>query len=347
MANATSVIIAILLCLGLQAQEDFESRIASVEETLDRYYRGERLESAVERSTRGIEAYNARAKKLQAEIERERILLEQVMARGKEDRLRLEEMDKELKNLPSGTFQDVIKRKVDARNDLVRKVNDQSANNRRSADDYNALVARIQEEIEAERKRVLAVQDAVNARMASFETFTKAGQDALFFVQLNRLLAEVRQAQRTKPDDPMLAAAITKIRAFRRELAAWAEAGQALRPNGLVIVKALVGDEPCWFVVDTGAMDTILSSEIVDAVGYGGNLGKETSFSVVGGLRVTGLAFCIPRLEVGGQVVKDVRAFAVLPSDVGIDGLLGQSFLKSFAYFIDERKPEKLFLTPR
>ena len=134
---------------------------------------------------------------------------------------------------------------------------------------------------------------------------------------------------------------------LRRELAAWAEAGQALRPNGLVIVEALVVDEPCWFIVDTGAMDTIVSAEIVDAIGCRKSLGKQTSLSMIGGLRVMGYAFRIPQLEVSGRMLKEVPAAAVLPSDVGIDGLLGQSFLKAFVYCIDERKPEKLILSPR
>jgi len=34
-------------------------------------------------------------------------------------------------------------------------------------------------------------------------------------------------------------------------------------------------------------------------------------------------------------------------SDVGVDGLLGQSFLKRFVYTIDESREEKLILRPR
>jgi len=166
----------------------------------------------------------------------------------------------------------------------------------------------------------------------AFEAFKKAGQDLAFFTGLNRLLAEIREAQRKTPADPALQEALARVRAFRRELATWAEVGQSLRSNGLLIVGALVEDEPCWFVVDTGAMDTILSPELVEAIGQGGNMGKEASLSVVGGLRVLGRSLRIPRLEVNGQVLKGVQASAVVPSDVGIDGLLGQSFLKGFVY---------------
>lgn len=347
MARVTATILFALSGLALQAQGGYGAKIQALERILDKYYRGERLEMALARSTREVDAYNAYAKKLQAELERERQRLDETVAAGKQDRSRLEEIDKELKSLPPGVDQSEIRRKVNARNALAGKVNEQTVKNREIIDTYNGNARRTLDEIERERKRVLTIQAIVDARLAAFESFAKSNQDTAFFADLNRVLADIRQAQRLGPADPALEDALVKIRSFRRELADWAKAGQTLRPNGLVIVDALVGDEPCWFVLDTGAMDTIVSPQIAEAVGCGKLLGKETSLSVIGGLRVTGHAFRIPRLEVGGQVVENVAASAVLPFDVGIDGLLGQSFLKYFVYTIDERRGEKLLLTPR
>lgn len=344
MARATATILFALIGLALQAQGGFDAKIQALERILDSHYRGERLETAVARSAREVEAYNIYAKKRQAEIERERLRLEEAVAASKGDRSRLEEMDRALKNPPAGIDQDEIRRKVEVRNALVQKLNEQSTRTRNLVDTYNAYAQRTLEEIEKERKRVLAIQAKVDARLAAFEAFTKSNQDTAFFADLNRVLADIRQAQRSAPEDPALDLVLAKVRSFRRELADWAKAGQDLRPNGLVIVDARVGDEPCWFVVDTGAMDTIVSPQIAEAIGCGKNLGKETSLSVIGGLRVTGNAFRIPRLEVGGQVVENVAASAVLPFDVGIDGLLGQSFLKYFVYTVDERRGEKLLL---
>ncbi len=337
----------LLLCAGLQAQGGFAAKIAPVEKTLEQFYRGERLEVALERSAREIDSYNASARKHRAEMEQGRIQLEQSMVKGREARARLDALDRELKNLAPGLDQDVIRRKVEARNALVKNVNELASQERRAVESFNADAKRAQEAIERERVVAVAHQEAVNKRLDAFEAFKKAGQDLAFFTGLNRLLAEIREAQRKTPADPMLRDALARVRAFRRELAAWAEAGQTLRPNGLVIVGARVEDEPCWFVVDTGAMDTILSPELVDATGLSGSLGREASLSVVGGLRILGRTLKIPRLEVDGQVMKGVQASAVMPSDVGIDGLLGQSFLKGFVYTIDERKAQKLFLSPR
>lgn len=341
------MILYVLIGMALQAQGEFGSKIQDFEKIMDSFYRGERLEAAVARSTREVDAYNAYAKMRQAEIERERLRLEEATGAGKGDRAKLEKMDRDLKNPPMFINQDEIRRKVEARNVLVQKLNEQSTRTRILVDAYNAYAQRTLEEIEKERKRVLAIQAKVDARLAAFEAFTRSNQDTAFFADLNRVLADIRQTQRSASADPALDLILGKVRSLRRELADWAKAGQALRPNGLVIVGARVGDEPCWFVLDTGAMDTILSPQIAEAVGCGKSLGKETSLSVIGGLRVTGNAFRIPRLEVCGQVVENVAASAVLPFDVGIDGLLGQSFLKYFVYTIDERRGEKLLLTPR
>ena len=347
MVRSISQSMVLLFCASLHAQGDFVAKIAAVEKTLEQFYRGERLEISLERSTRELESYNALARKHRAEMEQSRVQLQQSLAKGIEARARLEALDQELKNLAPGLDQDVIQQKVEARNALVKTLNEVAAQDHRRVEDYNAGAKRAQEAIERERAAAVASQEAVNKRLDAFEAFKKAGQDLAFFTGLNRLLAEIREAQRKTPADPALQNALVKVRTFRRELAAWAVAGQALRPNGLLIVEARVEDEPCWLVVDTGAMDTILSPELVDAIGQDGNMGKEASLSVVGGLRVLGRSLRIPRLEVNGQVLKGVQASAVVPSDVGIDGLLGQSFLKGFVYTIDERKTPKLILTPR
>jgi hypothetical protein len=236
---------------------------------------------------------------------------------------------------------------VDARNALASKLAEQSAKARSVLDAHNALVTRTQLELEEQRKRVMAAQAAVNERLATFKAFTESGRDVAFFLDLNRLLADIRQALRDKPGDPALQARLNRIRGFRRELAAWAVTGYALKSNGLIIVEALVGDEPGWFIVDTGAMDTIVSEELLDAIDLGRSLGRETSLSVIGGLRVKGLSCRIPQLTVAGQTLTGVAVSVVPPAEVGIDGLLGQSFLKSFVYTIDEKNPIKLILIRR
>lgn len=340
-------LLVVAMCFGLQAQSRYDARLASLEAVMDRFYRGERLEEAVDRSDQGIRAYNADAVAQRAEVEKGRAHLEKMMEQVEKDRGRLKTLDQELKQLSEHAGPDAIKERVGARNALARQINEESARARQATEAYNALVRRVQQRLEENRKKAMEVQANVDARLAAFSAFTQSGQDVAFFLELNRLLAGIRQKLRENSGDQALLAQLDRVRGLRRELATWAMAGYAHKPNGLVVVEATVGDEPCWFIVDTGAMDTIISEEILDAIGLGKNLGKEMSLSVVGGVRVTGLACRIPRLVVGGQMQLGVSASAVRPSDVGIDGLLGQSFLKFFVYTIDERNPSKLLLERR
>jgi hypothetical protein len=347
MARIARIACAAAFCLGLQAQESFAVRMAAMEKVMDRYYRGERLEDAISRSNREIQAFNARTKARQSELDEERRRLDSLMGPDQAERERLAAMDQELKAPPKVLSQEVTQKKVEQRNALARQINERTAKIRTATEAYNALVRQAKGEIELERQHILATQKAVNERLDDYEAFTKEGRAAAFFIDLNRLLAGLRQALRTTPGEPGLSAQLQQVRSLRRELATWAMVGQGRQANGLVIVETLVADEPCWFVVDTGAMDTIVSEEIITAIGLGTSLGTQSSLSVVGGIRVSGLACHIPSLTVAGQTQTEVDAAAVRPSDVGIDGLLGQSFLKAFVYTIDERTPAKLILTRR
>lgn len=337
-------VLVLVLCVGVRAQVNSNARLQAAEQVLNRYYRGERLEDALDRSNAGIQAYNAHALAVQAETATERTKLDRVLADLEGQRSQLKDLDLDLKQHGDGLSQDVIRRKVEARNALVRQLNEQSAKARPVIEAYNALVVRTQQDLEQRRKQAMDAQAAVNARLAAFSAFSKSGEDVAFFQDLNRLLAETRERLRKTPGDTALELNLSRIRALRRELATWVMVGQARKPNGLVVIEVLVGDEPSWFIVDTGAMDTIVSEELLEAIDQGATLGKETTLSVVGGLRVTGLACRILRLTASGQTLTDVSASAVRPSDVGIDGLLGQSFLKSFVYTIDEQSPAKLLL---
>lgn len=331
----------------LHAQTDLTARIAEADRVLERFYRGESIDALRERSNKEIEAYNAQAKAVNAELEKARARMEQAQVPGKEAYAQLQEMDKTLKDIPDGNDQAGNKRyreRMDARNALAHRVNELNDKARAVIDDYSALAKGRQEELAKERQRVTAAQQALDARAVAYNAFIKGGQDIVFFTGINRLLADVRQRLRVTPADRGLQESLAKLRGFRRELGNWAMAAQVRQPNGLVVLEVLVEDEPCWLVVDTGAMDTILSVEMAEAAGLGRSLVEEVSLVVVGGQRIRGRSFEIPRLTVGDQTLTKVQASAVQSSDVGIDGLLGQSFLKAFVYTIDERTPGKLLL---
>jgi len=64
-------------------------------------------------------------------------------------------------------------------------------------------------------------------------------------------------------------------------------------------------------------------------------------------VRLQSRRFTIPRISAAGQALSEVSASATRPTNVGIDGLLGQSFLKAFVYTIDERTQARLLLARR
>lgn len=345
-----SIACATMAATALVAQGTFESRLAELESLKDRYFRGPGAEALRERSNAEIEAFNQRTKQVNAELGEARAAMEKALEPGRSAYAELEKADAELKamKLPSGEDREGTARyaaRIEARNALARKVNELNGAGQKVVDDFNARAARAKADLEAERTRVLAEQAQVNAKVEAFEAWAKRGEDVTFFIRVNHLLADVRIAQR-KVDRPELATLLVRVRALRRELAEWAIAGQALNPKGLVVVEAVLEDEPVWLIVDTGATDTVIGPELADAVGIG-TVSESVSLTVVGGLRLQGRQFRIPQLQVAGHTARDVSASAIRPAEVGLDGLLGQSFLKRFVVTLDPGAHEPLSLKHR
>lgn len=350
MIPGRSLLLAGMVGCGLLAQGSFEARIAECETILSRHFRGERLEEARERSNREIDAFNARSKALNAELAEARARLERAQAPAQAAFAELQKLDAELKaSIPDGADKvgnAKYQARIANRNAQAKRVLELNAEAQRVLDEHNAFATKGRAELESQRRQVLADQEALDKRSGAFDRFVKSGEDIAFFVRVNGLLAEIRGALRKAPRSE-LSLALEKVRKIRRELGAWAMTGQERNPKGLVVVEALVVDEPCWLIVDSGATETILSQELVEAAGMAGVQSEAVSLVVVGGLRLQGRQFRIPQLTVAGQAQRDVSASAVRPAEVGLDGLLGQSFLKAFVYTIDERTPGKLILTPR
>jgi predicted aspartyl protease len=185
---------------------------------------------------------------------------------------------------------------------------------------------------------------ADKAWLDAFDAFEKRGDDRVLALAVNRLLAELRRAERDGRGQPAL---LARIRGIRRELGVRAMAVHARQENGTVIVETAVIDEPCWYLLDTGAATTTISGELVDALGLAGSLGDETTMVVADGRRVRGRTLTLPSFTAARMSERDVKAALLPVTEVGVDGLLGQSFLKRFVYTVDERRPEKLVLMRR
>ena len=341
------VLAALCLAPALRAQvSDLQTRLVTAETIMARFYRGETLDAGHKRVTARVDAFNVQLKQSNQELAAAKAEVDQATAPGRELAATLDAQDKALASPPAPSDREAVKRynaQVDARNELVARYNQLAASGQQVVDAYNARLQRQNAAMEQARARLDAERQAFQARTEAYEAFQAQGQDVAFFTALNRLLAELRTASRLGPD-PATAAALDQVRGYRRELARWAAEHQAAQDSGLVLVTALVGDESCCFILDTGAQVVCLPRELVDALDLAGRLGEEATMSLAGGRKTRGRTLQLPRITVGGAALTDVAASAIPASDVGIDGLLGQSFLKRFAYTVDAGQ---LTLVPR
>jgi small-conductance mechanosensitive channel len=333
----------LLVSLSLQAQGPLTARLAATEAMLAAHYRGEPRDVARAKSNAAIEAFNARVKSSQTELDTAKAALDRELAPARKTQADLRDqikaLDVDLKEIPDGNDKQGNARyqaKVQVRKGLMGKINPLIEEENRVLDGYNAKVRQIQTEQAALQAQVRAEREAVDLRVAAFETFAKGGGDLAFFTEVNRLLVEARKAGD--------AAALSKVRAQRRELGEWAMAYEARSPHGLIVLEVRLGDELAWLVLDTGASDVVVAPEVLEGAGISLAAGENNTFVVVGGQHLQGRAVRLPSLTVAGQVQTDLPATAVRPFQVGLDGLLGQTFLKNFVYTVDDRKPEKLGL---
>lgn len=102
--------------------------------------------------------------------------------------------------------------------------------------------------------------------------------------------------------------------------------------GGVLLVPCLLDDTyRQWFLVDTGAAITILSSEVAEEIELDVSqpLRRERVASVH--QVVWAPVVQLSSLQVGSQSVTDLEVLVVsLPSELRIDGLLGVNFLERF-----------------
>jgi clan AA aspartic protease (TIGR02281 family) len=340
-----ALVAVLLVALGLPAQAPpLSARLAAVEAVVAAQYRGEPLEVARAKSNAAIAAFNASIQNAQAELDAAKAVLDAHPARVAQSGLRaqLRAVDAALRTVPDGNDKAGNARyqaQVQERKVLMKQINDLVEQESQAVEAFNAQVRRSQEVQARQRAEVRVGREAVDRRKAAYDAFAKGGGDVAFFTEVNRLLVAARQAGD--------AAALARVRALRRELGAWAMAEEDRSPRGLIILEARLGEEPVWLVLDTGATDVVLAPEVLEGAGISLAPGEDNTFVVVGGQQLRGRAVRLPRLAVAEQVQTDVFATAVRPFQVGVDGLLGQSFLKGFVYTVDEGRPEKLVLVRR
>ncbi len=339
----------VLLPAIVQAQPrpDYAARLAELQGIMDSYYRGETIKNEQARVSRLTDSFNREVEHRNSSFAEVHAAFDKRSAPLTELQGRIDAADRSLQQRPAVSDADAVSAyntRVQERNALVDRYRQQAQQLKADIDARKTVEDRIDADLAARQAEVDAARRHCSERNERLKAFTESEEPMRFFIRLNRLLADVKAASRAGHPHPAL---LEQVRSLRRELAAWATREEETDPNGHVVVPATIGDETCWFIVDTGAHVTTLSLEIVDALGLSGSLADDVKIVVVGGSKINGRRFEIPQLSVAGVNETGVSAAAVAPSSVGLDGLLGQTFLKRFVYTIDERRPEKLVLTRR
>lgn len=334
-----------LVAVPLAARQSptLAGRLAEAEAVVARHYRGEPLETQRKRVTADIAAFNAETAAAKQKLEAARAELDAKLKPLRDAEARLEVLDRKLANPPVATeartspaevaFEAALKERkaLFAQHTALREAVEPLRAR------YNAEVEASNAALTTRRTAVVEAQKAVNARVDALAAFRKGNGEVAFYAGLTKLLGDCRRA-----GDPAL---LAKVRGLRRELFAHAMAWAAAEPFGPILVEVRLGDEPACLMVDTGAMWTGLSPELAAVLGL--PLGEEATLVLAGGALLRGRSVVLPEIQVGGVTARDIPAVVFPATEVGIDGLLGQSFLKPFILTLDAKGPEKLILRTR
>jgi clan AA aspartic protease (TIGR02281 family) len=314
---------------------------------MNQYYRGEATDLAQKRFNRQVAEVNARSATREASLKAPGESAEQAVAAAKELSARIAAYDSKLAVKPSPRDRQAVARYnalVLERNAVVEQFTAANAKAGAEVEAYERLRKQVADEFNRSKASLEAGQQKLAARAHAYEAFEKREADVVFWDEVNRLLADLRPSVQAGQAPTSL---LNQVRAIRRELARWAIARAESVDDGHLIVEARLGDEPLWLIVDTGAQRTTVAPELAEAVGLRVAQGEETTLRLAGGEKVRGRNIVLPVLAVGTVEERTVNAVAVKAAQVGVDGLLGQSFLKRFTYTIDETKPQKLWLFRR
>lgn len=287
--------------------------------------------------------YDQRATSIQKELNAEREHLDEQERKLDEVQKQIAALDARLRNRPAvnqpqavATYNQTVK----TRNDLVAQYNPQREALNAAIKQYNALVEKNKQQLDTEHKKLTGQQQKLEGLVDDYEEWINGKRGEAFWLDLNRtfarLITESQPGSANRTNSAYVAQMIRQIRQYRKELGTFAQTQAKSQSFGAIIVAAQVnGKEECHLVVDTGASLVTLTPEIAKATGLKDQIGGETNMKLAAGLETKGLRMVIPKMTVLGRFEKDVEGAIIPHSAVGIDGLLGRSFLFRYVVVFD------------
>ena len=328
-----------------------DRKIKEFEGIVDRYYRRGPMADVEASVNRLVDEYNAWNEKTVTEFNAQQKQLKGQLQELRRIEAAIAEANRRISRL-KGNRGDAASVKaynqaVAERNELARKYESLRTRYRAGMAANRSQSDRIDRETEARKRRVDAAKRDAERAFKAYREWVKAGKDRPFWTELNELYGRLHERKRQPGETARVEVQLWKLKALRTELAAFAAKRRAKDENNLIVVPAKLGSEPCLMAVDTGATSMTISPAIVEAMGLSDRLGEEVRMRLVGGIEIKLRKLTIPRMSVFGNEARDVAAVVLEEPDVGIDGLLGLSFLNRFNYRIDKAGDPKLTLKPR
>jgi hypothetical protein len=319
------------------------------EDIMDYYFRKDPVEEANDAVNKMVKDYNQLIKEGQKNIEDKKIKLDERIVIIRKIETQISDLDKKLKKINADVKN---KKSIDEHNTLVKKRNglvekhkSHSGLYKEYETDVNTLVKHFNEKSEIRRKKIEKAKKAADDIVTQYHNWINDDGDLVFFNELNRNYALLHAEKRNSGKNFEKMSEIQKIQSIRKELGEYARKKHEAHENGLIVVKAILcGTEKAFFIVDTGASMVTVPLEIVEVLGLTDKLGEEVNLTLAGGIRTKGRKLIIPEISVFGKTARSVEAVALAPSEAGIDGLLGHTFLNCFNYRIDKTHDPKLIL---
>ena len=333
--------------VGGQKENDTESlqiieeRIGQYERIMDRYFRQNPVttaqntyQSAVDKFNALVKVINAREYHRKLEIDKKRKALQKLAKQiGKYEAQLAEKSDNQL---------------LDQRNALVKRYNRQLKQLENHIAQFNQWVKQTNQNIDAEKAKLEKVNTTLELEIKHYNDWLRLNKDSEFWVDLNQTFLTLHRKRQAGNDDFLLNKQIQEIRSLRKELGTYAINQAKSQENGLVIISGIIGRrEEFHFIVDTGANFVSLTPEMIEVLGLKDRLGEVTDLRLAAGKTAWGQKIVYPYISVLGMEEQDVPGIVIPEKQVGIDGLLGRSFLKRFVVCFDYEQGPKIQLTPK
>jgi len=332
----------------LSIAADTAVQMNEFERILDLYFRRSPVQEANLKGRRAIESVNEWTRDNATRLEAASKDLNEQLApvRELEDQLRTREQ--RLRESKTASVEQ-HNRLVAEYNALVEKLREIHAAYGSKLDSYNRSVEQYNEEQRRRAKEVELIQKSAHKEFEQYKAWRENRGEERFFTALNTCYAKLSAyARRGHEQSNELRACLRQVQAIRRELAEYARKQHAEAEHGMLVVTVyLCGREESSMVLDTGANSVTVTPELVEILGLENRLGEEVEMVLAGDVRVKGRKIVLPSVSVLGSEADNVDAVVLKASEVGVDGLLGLSFLSRFQFEIVKDRPMRLRLRPK